>query len=246
MAWRTNLNELMFLISVRVPSVFLAHRTHGHVGVAAERALLEVAVVHAQEHEHVAQLAEVGLGLGGAAQLGLAHDLDERRARAVEVHHGGRAAPGAVQVLGGVFLHVDAREVHRLLLVSHLEGELPAQVQRVLELGDLVALGEVRIEVILAVEAALAAHVAAQRQPRDGGQLHGALVGHGQRTGKPEAHRTHVRVGLRTVRGGAAAEELAVRLELRVHLEADDRFVAARHQTSLRAVTVVAMGGTHT
>jgi hypothetical protein len=58
----------------------LAHR---HVGVAAEAAFLHVAVADADPaHERVQRLG-VGHRFLGAAHVGLGHDLEQRRARAV-------------------------------------------------------------------------------------------------------------------------------------------------------------------
>ena len=70
----------MFLISTLVPSVGRAARAHRDVGVAAEAALLHVAVADLEVLEDRAQRAQVGAGLGGAAHVGLAHDLEQRHA----------------------------------------------------------------------------------------------------------------------------------------------------------------------
>ena len=48
----------MFFTSVFVPERRRALRPHRHVGVAAQAALLHVAVVHAERDENLAQLAK--------------------------------------------------------------------------------------------------------------------------------------------------------------------------------------------
>src|SRR5690606_5672210 len=94
--------------------------------------------------------------------------------------------------------------------------------QRLVELRDLVALGQVGIEVVLARENAGLVHLATERQRRARGQGDGPLVGHRQRARKPEADRADVRVRRGAEAGGAAAEHLGAGEELDVHLEPDD------------------------
>ena len=84
-----------------------ADAAHRDVGVAAEAAFLHVAVADLEVLQDRAQRAQVGAGLGRAAQVGLAHDLEQRHAGAVEVDQAA-AAVRVVDVLAGVLLHVDA------------------------------------------------------------------------------------------------------------------------------------------
>ena len=93
--------------------LFLPHRSDRHVRVAAKRALFEVAIVHTDEHQNVAKLAQVGLGFVGAPQVRLADDLDERRAAAVEVDERHCARAGAVDVLRRVLFDVNACNANR-------------------------------------------------------------------------------------------------------------------------------------
>ena len=78
------------------------------VGVAAERALLHLAVGDAEVAERQPQLLEAAAGVGRAADLGLGDDLQQRDARAVQVDL--REPAGAVRQLAGVFLEVDPRQ----------------------------------------------------------------------------------------------------------------------------------------
>ena len=94
----------------------LAALAHGHVGVHAHRALLHVAVGDAEGEPDSAQLLREAARLLGRADVGLAHELHERRAGAVEVDErvggAGEAALGAADVdhLAGVLFEVDARD----------------------------------------------------------------------------------------------------------------------------------------
>ncbi len=71
-------------------------------------------------------------------------------------------------------------------------------------------------------------HSASQRKSRSHGVLHHALIEHRESTRQAQAHRTDVRVGWSAKAGAAAAEDLAVREELRVDFKSDDGFVIHR------------------
>ena len=219
----------MFLSSVRVPSFARADRADRHVGVAAERALFQVAVVDADEHQDLAQALQVLLGLGRAAQVGLADDLHQRHAGAVEVDQRARCRARAVQVLGRVLFHVHARDAAPLRCAPSTSiVELAVLGQRQLVLRDLVALGQVRIEVVLAREhAALARPCSRAPAPaRTASSTAPARWARGSAPGSAEAHGADLRVGRRAERRRAAAEQLRLREQLRVDLEADHGFVA--------------------
>src|SRR5690606_31551068 len=83
---------------------FAPLRAQGHVRVAAKAALFHVAVVDADRHQDLAYGAHVGGGLLARSQIGLTHDLDERRSRTVQID--GRGALDPVQVLARVFFQV--------------------------------------------------------------------------------------------------------------------------------------------
>ena len=89
----------------------LARAAHRHVRVAAEAAFLHVAVADADPADERVQRLRVGDRLVRAAQVRLGHDLEQRRAGAVEVD-AGHAVEVLVQALARVLLEVRAREVH--------------------------------------------------------------------------------------------------------------------------------------
>ncbi len=103
--------------------------------------------------------------------------------------------------------------------------------ERLVVLGNLIALRQVGIEIILAGKHGLCVDPAAQRERRANRKLDRAPVEHGQRARQPETHRTHRRVRRRAKRRPASAEDLGVRQQLSVDLEADDGF--ERHRTTI-------------
>ena len=212
----------MFLSSVFVPSSVLPDRADRDVGVAAQRPLLHVHVADPELAQRLAQQVEPVARLLGRAQVGLGHDLRQRRATAVVVDDRRvRAVDAAgladVHELRRVLLEVDAVQPH--------VAQVAACAERDVVLGDLVALGEVGIEVVLAVEDRPRGDLAAERQPHHQPEVDGLGVGHRQRAGQPEADRAGARVRLLAEAQRAAAEHLRARRELHVDLEADHRLV---------------------
>ena len=212
----------MFFSSQRVPSTGGPDGHDRDVGVAAEGALLEVAVVHSQVHEDRAQGLQVLDGLVDGADVGLAHDLEERDAGAVQVHARGAVGGHAVQALPGVLLHVDPGEANPPLGAVEREVDAAAQADGQLVLAHLVALGEVRVEVVLPREDALLLDGAAESEPGAHGELDHLPVERGEHARHGQADGADVGVGLGPEGGRAAAEDLAPGEELGVDLEADD------------------------
>ena len=194
------------------------------VCVAAQRALLHPHVAHAQLTQRRAQQLQPLAHLLGRAQVGLGHDLRQRRAAAVEVHDAQVRAVNApagadVAELGCVLLQVHALDAHLAETASAAEG--------LVVLGYLVALGQVRIEVVLAVEDRARRELGAQREADHQPEVHSALVCDRQGAGKPEADGAGARVGRLAEGNLAAAEHLCARRQLHVDLESDHRLERA-------------------
>ncbi len=143
----------------------------------------------------------------------LAHDLDERRAGAIEIDERNVAF---VQQLAGVFLHVNAQNAHA--------ENFAAGRERLVELRDLIALRQVGVEVVLAREDRRAVNLATGRQPHADRQLDGLAIEHGQRAGIAETNRTDLRIRRSAERRRTAAENFRARLQTRMDFEADDGF----------------------
>ena len=209
----------------------LAGPPHRHVDVGAQRALLHVGVRDPELADRLPQQAEVRHRLVGRAEVGGAHDLEQRGAAAVEVdeavvgaHRAARRTAG-VDRLSRVLLEVGAHDPD-LAPVRQLEPAGAAE--RSLILADLIALRQVGVEVILAREDGALGDLAVEGEPEQDRHLDRAPVRDGQRAGMGEADRAGVRVLGRAVRELAAAEHLGARLEMGVHLETDDRLPLSR------------------
>jgi len=97
--------------------------------------------------------------------------------------------------------------------------------QRLVVLRNLVALGQVGIEVILARKDRCLIDAAIQRHRGQGGELDRLAVQHRQSSGHAQAHGTNIRIGRSTEARGAGAEDLSRRQKLNVHFEANDWLV---------------------
>ena len=101
--------------------------------------------------------------------------------------------------------------------------------QRLVELRNLVALGQVGIEIILAREDRPLAHLAVERQRSQRGKFDGLCVQHRQRAGQPQANGADVRVRVRSEMIGATAKCLCGREQLHVHFKADHWLVLGQN-----------------
>jgi len=204
-------------------------------------ALFHVAGRDFHELQHLLELREIGVGFVRAAHVGFADDFDQRRAAAVEVHVGITVGvlEAVVDALARVVFHVDARHADALRDAVHHDIDAAVLPQRLVVLRNLVALGQVRIEVVLARKARFRANPAVQRQRPFDRQFHRLAAQHRQRARQPQADRADVGVGRRAEARGASAKNLRRGAELHVHFEPDDRFVArnyfgSRHSNSGR------------
>ena len=196
-----------------------------------------VDVGDAQLLHQAAQLREVGPGLLGRADVGLADDLHQGSAAPVEVHQrvvgpvDAARGPAGVHQLARVFFHVHPGDAHpEGAAVLQFHVQMPADAQRQVVLRDLVGLGQVGIEVVLAVEDGALGDPAVEGQGDARGVLHRLLVDHRQHARMPQADRADPRVGRLAEGHLAAAEHLGAGAQLHVDLEADDRLPAAVHR----------------
>ena len=132
-----------------------AVRPDRDIRLDAHLAALHVGVGDADRAQQQLQLLGVAAGVLGRADVGLGHDLHERHAGPVEVDQADPLArgPGAVDELRRVLFEMGAPDPDGLRPGRGVEREAAVGRQRQLELADLVALGQVRVEVVLAIPA---------------------------------------------------------------------------------------------
>ena len=220
------------------PVVGFAAPPDRNVAVHPQVALLHVGIGYAAIDDPAPQLARVGARLGRRTHVRVAHDLDEGHPGAVEVHPAAAVRSGEplVDQLSGVLLDLDPVDpdgaFHRLAVRPGIQPDVdrPRFRQRKLVLRDLVALGKVRIEVVLPLEDRLLVDLAVEREPREDRQFHRSPVGHRKRPGQPVTDRTQMGVRRRTELVRAPAEQFRPGVELDVHLQPDDGLEGIGHR----------------
>ena len=129
--------------------------------------------------------------------------------------------------LAGFFLQVDPPEPDEAGAVLALDLDAAGQgngLARPVVLRDLVALGQVRVEVVLAGEGAGFGHVAVHGQGHADRVLDGAAVQDGQDAGHAEADGADAGVWLAAEGHRASTEDLRVGQKLGVHFQPDHGF----------------------
>ena len=206
-----------------------ARLAHADVRIDAHAALFHLGIAGADGQQNGAQFADVGASVVGAANVGTADDFDQRHSGTVEVDQRGGGAVDAttraadMRALAGVFLHVCALDAD-----SHPVGkfEVPVDVEWLVVLADLICLGHVGVEVVLAVKGA-GLDGAVEGGADAHRQLNSLFVEHRQRPGKAQGDGVDVGVGLVAEPVGAGAEQLGVGGQFHMDLQAHDQFPVA-------------------
>src|SRR5271170_3484022 len=201
---------------------------HGDIDVGAQIALLHVAVARADVAQNGAQLADIGLRLLSRAHVGLGDDLHQADPRAVEIDETHRRRL-VVQGLAGVLLEMKPLDPDPDGMVGgEVDMDFPLADDRALVLGYLIALGQVGIEIILAVEGRT--EIDPGLEPEAGAHRlsHAFAVDDRQHARHRRIDQRDMRVGLAAERRRSAGEQLRARRHLSVDLETDDHFPIAR------------------
>jgi hypothetical protein len=114
--------------------------------------MLHIAVAGAEIAHDGAELGEIGLGLIGGAEVRLRHDLHQRDARAIQIHIR-EFWMLVVQALTRVLLKMQPLDADDdPLAAEQIDNDLAFANHRTLVLGDLIALRQVGVEIVLTVE----------------------------------------------------------------------------------------------
>src|SRR5215831_6986392 len=116
--------------------------------------------------------------LGGRADIGFRHDLDQRHAASIEIEICGspRILKSFMKRLTSVLLHVNA--LYADFLFRSVYGDLDEAVlrKRTVVLRDLVSLRKIGIEVVLPGPHRFRIHAAVQPEARFNGHRYGSTV----------------------------------------------------------------------
>ena len=169
-----------------------------------------------------------GLGVGdgflGAAHVRLGNDLQQRGAGAVEVD-AAHAMEVFVQALAGIFFQVRAGNTDAFdRAIFQGDVQVALADDGMIHLAGLVALGQVRVEVILARENVGHADLGVDRQAELDRVAHGLSVEDRQGARHAQVNQAGLGVGFGAEGGGAAGEDLRRGGELGVDFQPDDDF----------------------
>ena len=191
-----------FLISRRVPSGAPGRRTE----TLASQRKLPSCMLPSQMPSHTTSACSAlaySTASAAAAHVGLGDDLQQRRAGAVEVDAGDWPWKSSCRLLPASSSRW--ARVSRTVrgAPSSTKSTLAALHHRDLVLADLVALGQVGVEVVLAREDRQRRDLGADRQAEADGALHRAAVEHRQRARQRQIDGAGLRVGRGAEGGGA-------------------------------------------
>ena len=174
------------------------------------------------------ELRKIAPGLLRAAHVRLAHDLHQRHAGPVDVHETVALSIrlGAVQQLGDVLFEVDAGDSYGPGGGANVYFKAAVAGYRLIVLRYLVALHQVGVRIVLAVELRHPGNGAARCEPGAYDQLDRLPVYNRQHPRHAHAHGAYERVGRGLLVGsGARAEHLAHGEQLRVYLQPYDDLI---------------------
>ncbi len=185
-----------------------ARLAHGHVDVGAQIALLHVAVAGAEIAQDRAQLCHIGLGLLGIADVRFRDNLHQRDAAAIEIDKGHRRRL-VVQHFAGVLLQMQPLDADGGgLAAAEFDHNLALADHRRLVLADLIALRQVGVEIVLAVEHRAQIDLGVQPEPGPDSLPDAFLVDHGQHARHGSIDQRHLRIGVAAERGRGAGKQL--------------------------------------
>src|SRR4029077_829727 len=156
------------------PKLFLASWTHADIGVTARGSFLHVDVTDARVEDDFFQSRKVFVGFLGRSDIRRTDYFNQRYPATVQIDRGLllRIGKTLVQTLASIFLEVQPRNSNLLDSAAGWDLDPTVLSQRLIVLRDLVALGQIRIEIILAGEDRCLVYPAIYRHGGKHSELH--------------------------------------------------------------------------
>ena len=167
---------------------------------------------------------DVGHRFFGRAHVRLGDDLEKRRAGAVQVD-ATHAMKVFMQRFAGVLFQMRMMNAHALAhVVIQYDFHFALADDGLGHLAGLVALGQVGVEVVLALEQRGLGDLGIDRQAELDGHRHGAFIQYRQHARQAQIDGAGLGVGLGAKGGRGAGEDLGLGGELDVDFQPDDGF----------------------
>ena len=175
------------------------------------------------------QLAGKGHRFFGVTHIRFGDDLDQRCAGAVEVD-AGHAVPvylkrAFMQGFSCVFFQMGVVNADGFLAaVRQFDVHVATTDDGLFQLGGLIGLGQIRVEIVFALEHRGAGDVGIDGQTEHDGIAKCLFIGHRQGAGHGEVDGAGLSVGLGAKGGAGAGKDFRLGGQLHVDFEADDGF----------------------
>jgi len=181
---------------------------------------------NAQVKQQLPKVGHEGFQFFQRVHVGVGDDFAQRDATAVVVNQTRRRVTRffAVHRFARVLFQVHIGDANPLDSAVDFYVQPAVVTEGQALLGNLVAFGQVGVVVVFALKKRLAMDVAVQRQSDLQRVVHRLLVDDGQNARKAQTNGTSGGVGRGVPDDGARAKHLALRRQLRVNFQADDRF----------------------
>ena len=124
--------------------------------------------------------------------------------------------------LACILFHVDTGNADAFMLAVNNDINVTAQADRLIKLGNLIVLGQVRIEIVFTVKFVEFLNIAVQCQTCFNSEINNLLVQHRQSTRHTQAYRAYMGVRQTAEGSGAAAECFSFSFQLGMNFQADN------------------------
>lgn len=133
-----------------------------------------------------------------------------------------------MQAFAGILFQVDAVQLNIFFSARGPDMYEPAFTDRRRVLGYLVSFGKIRIEIVLTGKIIISLYLAVTGQTHFYGKLNGRPVQLGQRAGKTQGHRAHMRIGIPPKGCTVPAEQLCPGKQLGMNFQTYDHLVCIK------------------
>src|SRR5690606_10166220 len=215
------------ILHLAARAIALADAADRDVDIGAHRALFHIAVAGAEIAQNAAKLLDISRRLFGRAHVRLGDNLHQRHAGTVEIDEG-LVRVLVMQALAGVLLKMQAGDADLArLAVLEIDGDHALADDRLQILADLIALRQIGIEIILAIEHRIFVDLGFEAKAGPHRLLHRVSVDNRQHARHRRVDEGDLAVGRRAIGRGGTGEELRCGGHLRVDFKTDHNFPVA-------------------
>ena len=210
-------------------SVFMGSRLPDRqIDIRPHGSLIQLAVRGPQILDRHAELFQIGDHLLRTPHIWFGYNLDQRHTRTVIIHQGS-VLPIVVYEFSGILFHMDLMDAHLFPTRSCLNLHAAVDAYGKIELGDLIVLGIIGIEIIFPVKFTILVDVTVQGKSYRHGIFHYPSVQNRQTPRHAGTDRTGMGIGSSPECGGTAAEYFGLCSQLHMNLKSDHGFILLLH-----------------